>query len=66
MAEKRQERGIRGGYVQVKTVEVKESYLKAKRATCHAVRNAKIWNWEKMGEALQGDFQHNQKKFWVS
>ena len=47
MAEKRQERGIRGGYVQVKTVEVKESYLKAKRATCHAVRNAKIWNGEK-------------------
>ena len=21
--------------------------------------------WKKIGEALQGDFQHNQRRFWV-
>ena len=48
VAEKRQEIGIRGGYIQVKTVEAKEGYLKAKRAACHAVRNAKVRNGRKL------------------
>ena len=45
--------------------EVKEEYLKAKRAASHAVRNAKNEEWKKIGETLQGDFQHNQRRFWA-
>ena len=46
-------------WLQMKTAEAKEVYLKAKRAASHAVRNAKNEEWKKIGEMLQGDFQHN-------
>ena len=32
----------------MKTVKAKEGYLKAKRAACHAVRNAKVRDGRKL------------------
>ena len=52
-------------WLQVKSTEAKEEYLKAKRAASNAVRNAKNEEWKKIGETLQGDFQHNQRRFWA-
>ena len=48
----------------MKTEDAKEVYLKAKRAASHTVRKAKNEEWKKIGETLQGDFQHNQRRFW--
>ena len=52
-------------WLQVKSTEAKEEYLKAKRAASNAVRNAKNEEWKRIGETLQGDFQHNQRRFWA-
>ena len=52
-------------WLQVKTEDAKEVYLKAKRAASHTVRIAKNEEWKKIGKTLQGDFQHNQRRFWV-
>ena len=52
-------------WLQVKTENAKEVYLKAKRAASHTVRKAKNEEWKKIGETLQGDFQHNQRRFWA-
>ena len=52
-------------WLQVKSTEAKKEYLKAKRAASHAVRNAKNEEWKKIAETLQGDFQHNQRRFWA-
>ena len=50
-------------WLQVKSTEGKEEYLKVKRAASNAVRNAKNEDWKRIGETLQGDFQHNQRRF---
>ena len=52
-------------WLQVKSADAKEEYLKAKRVASHAVRNAKNEEWKKFGETLQEDFQHNQRRFWA-
>ena len=52
-------------WLQVKSAEAKEEYLKAKRAAGHAVRTAKNEEWKEIGETLQEDFQHNQTRFWA-
>ena len=52
-------------WLQVKSTEAKKEYLKAERATSTAVRNAKNEDWKRIGETLQGDFQHNQRRFWA-
>ena len=52
-------------WLQVKSADAKEEYLKAKRVACHKVRNAKHDEWKKFGETLQEGFQHNQKRFWA-
>lgn len=52
-------------WLQVKSADAKEEYLKAKRVASHIVRNAKNEEWKKFGETLQEDFQHNQRRFWA-
>ena len=53
-------------WLEVKSAEAKEEYLKAKRAASHAVRNAKNEEWKRIGETLQGDLQHNQRRIWTN
>ena len=51
-------------WLQQKTSEAKEEYLKAKREAKRVVRNAQNEEWIKMGKSLQEDFQRNQRRFW--
>ena len=53
-------------WLQLKTTEAKEEYLRAKRAAGHEVRKAKNDEWRRLGESLQGDYIHDQKRFWAS
>ena len=49
-----------------KKPEAKEKYLRTRRTAGHEVRKEKNDDWKKLGESLQGDYIHSQKRFWES
>ena len=48
-------------WLQQKTLEAKEEYLKAKQEAKRVVRKAQNEEWIEMGKSLQEDFQRNQR-----
>ena len=40
--------------------------MRTKRVAGHEVRKAKNDEWRKLGESLQVEYTHNQKRFWAS
>ena len=51
-------------WLQQKTSEAKEEYLKAKRGTRRVVRNVQNEEWIEMSKSLHEGFQRNQRRFW--
>ena len=51
-------------WLQQKTLEAKEEYLKAKQEAKRVVRKVQNEEWIEMGKSLQEDFQRNQRRLW--
>ena len=52
-------------WLEVKSIEAKEEYRKAKRKASHVIRTAKNDEWRRLGEELEEDYQRGQGRFWM-
>ena len=50
-------------WLQQKSSEAKEEYLRAKREVKRVVRKAQNEEWIELGWSLQNDFHRNQRRF---